>query len=127
MSRSVSVSPATPLPPPEDDTRSLPVVDRDAFMGLERDIGTEGRASLVALFTRETQARLARMALPDVAPSVMSREAHTLKGAASVVCARRLSRRAARCDAHVKRGGVLDSAGLAWLHEAFEAWVQSVR
>jgi HPt (histidine-containing phosphotransfer) domain-containing protein len=101
-------------------------LNQACFAVLSRDIGDDGVRSLTALFARETKARLSRIADEGIEAKTLSREVHTLKGAAGVACAQYLSWRAARLEARLARGGALRPSDIADLSDALDAWADAL-
>ena len=101
-------------------------LNEQCFAVLSRDIGEDGVRSLTALFVRETKARLSRIAAREIEATTLSREIHTLKGAAGVACAQYLSWRAGRLEARLARGGVLRPSDIADLSSALDAWADAL-
>ena len=83
-------------------------------------------AEVVNLFIVETRSRLHRMASPDIDPGRLTREAHTLKGAAGTVCAPRLAGLAAALEARLRAGGSMGPTEVDGLAAAFDAYVTEV-
>ena len=120
---------------PSADATAL---DRDDFSTLIEEIGQDGVAELVTMFSAETEARLETLRRPDIDRVTLGREIHSLKGAAAAACAVALSRLAADLELSLARGGeahVMDFEGLtkayeAWrsrVHQALEEETQTVR
>lgn len=111
-------------------TADAPVDDalcQPDFAALRDGIGEAGVAGLVALFERETIARLGRIGDPGLESATRTREVHTLKGAAGAACALALARRAAALEIRLRQGGILTAEDLPALTQAFEAWREAVR
>jgi hypothetical protein len=103
---------------------ATPVLDQTAMAELLENLGLDGAAELLAVFTADTRARLRRLAAGVTPLTALLREIHTLKGAAGTVCAARLARQAALLEPLVRDRGHLEPAELAALTEAFEAYLQ---
>jgi CheY-like chemotaxis protein/anti-sigma regulatory factor (Ser/Thr protein kinase) len=101
-------------------------LDEHALARLRRDIGADTVTRLLARFTDETHASLARLADPDLDDAARADELHTLKGAAGTVCAPLLSGRAGAFQRLVQRGAPFGAAELAALTDAFAAWRAAV-
>jgi len=120
--------------PPLDDarqsesgrTRPVPL-DMAALEEMIEAIGDDGVAEMVSMFERETRDRLARLADLADEPLVQDREVHTLKGAATTVCAPALADLAVAIELRLKRGGALAPADVAALNEAFCDWLAAVQ
>jgi len=56
----------------------------------------------------------------------LTREIHSLKGAAAALCAVELSRRAARIEVSLRRDETLVHVDVAPLTEAFDTWCAAV-
>jgi HPt (histidine-containing phosphotransfer) domain-containing protein len=97
-------------------------LDRQSFAGLKQDLGDDGVVGLVALFEAETCARLTRIADRRLDRGTLTREVHSLKGAAGTACAVSLARRAAALEMRLNRGEAVEEADLPALTRAFEAW-----
>ncbi len=119
------------LPAPDAGKAAAPLAfDAAALRALGEDIGDDRVAELVDMFQRETRARLQRMqqhmATPGVAPEILVGEAHTLKGAASTVCAPLLCHCAQAIEARLRNGGSMEPGDLAGLTAAFQAFTDAV-
>jgi HPt (histidine-containing phosphotransfer) domain-containing protein len=97
-------------------------VDWKGFAGLKEAIGEDGVARLVAMFEAETSARLIRIADRRLDRGTLTREVHSLKGAAGTACAVWLAGRAAGLEMRLKRGEEVEEVDVSALTEAFEAW-----
>ena len=102
-------------------------LDKQGFDRLTREIGEDGIAELVTMFETETHARLLRIAETTPDRAALTREIHSLKGAAGAACAELLYTRAADLELRLVRGNGLDATDLPRLSEAFEAWRGEVR
>jgi signal transduction histidine kinase/DNA-binding NarL/FixJ family response regulator len=112
-------------PGPGADARDA-ACNENALSTLAEDLGNEGVAEVVNLFIVETKSRLHRMASPDIDPGRLTREAHTLKGAAGTVCAPRLAGLAAALEARLRAGGSMGPTEVDGLAAAFDAYVTEV-
>ena len=101
-------------------------LDHEAFQSLRCEIGADGVAEMVSMFTIETYARLATIGGRSLDQREFVTEVHSLKGAAAAVCATWLSERAAAAEAMLKRDEALTLVDVAPLSEAFEAWRAAV-
>ena len=81
-------APHAPKPPKEDA-----VLDADIFERLRRAITPEGLEEVFTVFLNDTNQRIAAMRNAD--PVTIKKEAHTIKGGASMVGALQISRAAA--------------------------------
>ncbi len=102
-------------------------LDAAGLNAMAEEIGEDGVAELVAMFERETRDRLDRLAEPIADPVLLTREIHTLKGAARTVCAPGLAGLAAAAEQRAKQGAVLGRADHAAMTAAFETWLTAVR
>ncbi len=109
---------------PDQNDRPL---DLRGFARLTDDIGADGVAAVTAAFEAETRDRLSLIADRGLDPVTLTREVHSLKGAAGAVCAVLLSRRAAALEIRLKRGEAMENVDVAALTEAFAAWIEEVR
>jgi len=101
-------------------------LDRDAFGRLGEEIGADSIAGLVMMFEAETRARLLLIADTALDHNALTREVHSLKGAAASLCAVTLSRRAAEIEVGLRQSDTLDHVDVAPLIEAFDAWCMEV-
>ena len=102
--------------------RADDALDRQSFAGLKEDLGEDVVAELVVLFEAETHARLIRIADGRLDHETLTREVHSLKGAAGTACAVALAGHAAALEMRLKRGRSVGEADLPVLTAAFEAW-----
>jgi len=93
--RPVAVTPAPPKPDPKADA----VLDRDIFERLRRAIDPNGLEEVFTVFLNDTHQRIAAMRTAD--PLTIRKEAHTIKGGASMVGALQISRAAAVLESGV--------------------------
>ena len=127
----VASDPRAPAPEPAArPARSAkpvtPPLDRARLAALVEDLEADGVAEMVAAFNEETAARLARLSKRGQEQEVLIRETHTLKGAASTVCADRLAELAAELEQRVIGGGSIGDSDLDALSDAFEAWRRAI-
>jgi CheY-like chemotaxis protein len=101
-------------------------LDRQSLARLKEDIGEDGVAELVAMFEAETRARLTLIADRRLDGVTLTREVHSLKGAAGAACAVSLARLAVALEMRLKRGEGVKEADPPALTEAFEAWRREV-
>ena len=85
-----------------------PALDLAAFDELFDMIGEDGVVEMVGIFETETRRRLSRLAAGDQDATTMSREMHTLKGAAGTVAAPYLAA-LGRTLEHALAGGIAPS------------------
>jgi signal transduction histidine kinase/CheY-like chemotaxis protein/HPt (histidine-containing phosphotransfer) domain-containing protein len=101
-------------------------LDRPGFACLKEDIGEDGVAELVATFEAETRARFILIADRRLDRETLTREVHSLKGAAGTACAMRLTGLAEALETRLKRGEGVEEADVPALIQAFEAWRDAV-
>ena len=89
------ISPSDPRrpPPAPRDPKDDVVIDPDIFERLRRAIDPDGLEEVFSVFFRDTGERIAAMRHAD--PAEIRKEAHTIKGGASMVGALQISRAAA--------------------------------
>jgi CheY-like chemotaxis protein/HPt (histidine-containing phosphotransfer) domain-containing protein len=116
--------PAAIVAPRRD--RTEPALDRASFARLKEDIEEQGVADLIAMFEAETLDRLARIADPHLDRGTLSREVHSLKGAAAAASATLLSRRAADLEIRLEHGEGMNDDDIPALTEALDAWGQEL-
>jgi CheY-like chemotaxis protein len=87
-------APRTPSHDPKEDA----VLDADIFDRLRRAIDPDGLEEVFSVFLKDTHDRIAVMHRAD--PATVRREAHTIKGGASMVGALQIS----RCAAAIESG-----------------------
>ena len=102
-------------------------LDRPGFARLTQEIGEEGVAELLTMFEAETRGRLTLLAGPDLDRLTLTREIHSLKGAAGAACAELLYTRAADLELRLSTDNSLNATDLAALTDAFEAWRREVQ
>ncbi len=107
---------------PPDADQPDEALDRQNLAGLKEDLGEDGVAELVALFEAETVARLTRIADHRLDRPTLTREVHSLKGAAGTAFAVSLARRAAALEVRLNRGEDMEESDMPALTEAFESW-----
>jgi HPt (histidine-containing phosphotransfer) domain-containing protein len=105
-----------------DADRTDEALDRHNLARLKEDLGEDGVAELVALFEAETFARLTRIADHRLDRPTLTREVHSLKGAAGTAFAVSLARRAAALEVRLNRGEDMEESDMPALTEAFESW-----
>lgn len=115
---------AAHAPGPDPGDRAL---DPRGLARLKDEIGADGVADVLAAFEAETRDRLSLIADRRLDPATLTREVHSLKGAAGAACAVSLSRRAAGLEMRLKRGEALQAADVTALTDAFAAWIGEVR
>lgn len=93
--RPVPVSP----PPPKHDPKEDAVLDAAIFERLRRAIDPDGLEEVFTVFLKDTHERIAIMRKAD--PATIKKEAHTIKGGASMVGALQISRAAAVLESGV--------------------------
>jgi signal transduction histidine kinase/CheY-like chemotaxis protein/HPt (histidine-containing phosphotransfer) domain-containing protein len=120
------VIPTTGVIPTAGADRTDEALDRQRFAGLKEAMGEDDVAGLVALFEVETAARLVRIADRRLDRETLTREIHSLKGAAGTACAVCLAGRAAELEMRLRRGEDVTDADLPALTQAFEAWRDKV-
>jgi hypothetical protein len=125
LAPTMAADPAVPIAAVDD--RVEDALCQQDFAALKEAMGEDGVAGLVALFDGETRARLDRIADPQLDHETLTREVHTLNGAAGAACAVVLARHAAAVEMRLKRGEDLAAADLPALTLAFEAWREAVR
>jgi len=86
-------------PPLSDDPKANAVIDADIFDRLRRAITPEGLAEVFSVFLNDTRGRIIAMRSADEA--TIRREAHTIKGGASMVGALQISRAAAAIESGI--------------------------
>jgi HPt (histidine-containing phosphotransfer) domain-containing protein len=86
--------PRVPHDPKEDA-----VLDAEIFERLRRAIDPDGLEEVFSVFLKDTHDRLAAMRNAD--PATIRREAHTIKGGASMVGALQISRAAAAIESGI--------------------------
>ena len=89
-----AAAPAAPKSPKEDA-----VLDPDIFERLRRAITPDGLEEVFTVFINDTHARILAMRTAD--PATIKKEAHTVKGGASMVGALQISRAAAVLESGV--------------------------
>jgi len=95
---------------PSHDPKEDAVLDADIFERLRRAIDPDGLEEVFSVFLKDTHDRIAVMRRAD--PATVHREAHTIKGGASMVGALQISRSAAAIESGIDdpddRGRKLD-------------------
>ncbi len=118
------------LPAPDAGRTEAPAFDAPGLRDLGEQIGNDSVAEMLDMFQHETRARLQlmrqQMATPGIPPDVLLNEAHTLKGAASTVCAPLLYHRAALIEARLRSGATIKPADLEGLTAALQAFTEAV-
>jgi CheY-like chemotaxis protein/HPt (histidine-containing phosphotransfer) domain-containing protein len=90
---------AVPTPPPKPNLKEDSVLDAAIFERLRRAIDPEGLEEVFTVFLKDTHDRIAAMRKAD--PLTIKKEAHTIKGGASMVGALQISRAAAILESGV--------------------------
>ena len=109
-----------PAEPPGD------AFDQAGFARLREDIGEDAVAELVRLFQTDARDMILALGVQSRDPRALEREAHSLKGAASAVCAPALAGAAAAVEQRLARKETVEAAALAGLTQAFDAWRAAV-
>jgi CheY-like chemotaxis protein len=86
-------------PQPSHDPKEDAVLDADIFERLRRAITPDGLNEVFTVFLQDTHDRIAVMRRAD--PATVRREAHTIKGGASMVGALQISRAAAAIESGI--------------------------
>ncbi|HEY1500534.1 MAG TPA: response regulator [Acidobacteriaceae bacterium] len=81
------------------DAKEDAVLDAEIFERLRRAIDPDGLEEVFSVFLKDTHERIAAMRLAD--PATIRREAHTIKGGASMVGALQISRAAAAIESGI--------------------------
>jgi HPt (histidine-containing phosphotransfer) domain-containing protein len=81
------------------DPKADAVIDSDIFERLRRAITPDGLEEVFSVFLKDTRDRIAVMRHAD--PDTIRREAHTIKGGASMVGALQISRSAAAIESGI--------------------------
>ncbi|MGC2300450.1 MAG: response regulator [Acidobacteriaceae bacterium] len=97
--RSALARRAIPAPPPENDHHSSAILDPAIFERLRRAIDPDGLEEVFSVFLNDTHQRIAAMRRAD--PDTVRREAHTVKGGASMVGALQIARSAAAIESGI--------------------------
>jgi CheY-like chemotaxis protein len=97
--RSALARRAIPAPPPENDHHSAVILDPAIFERLRRAIDPDGLEEVFSVFLNDTHQRIAAMRRAD--PGTVRREAHTIKGGASMVGALQIARSAAAIESGI--------------------------
>jgi CheY-like chemotaxis protein/HPt (histidine-containing phosphotransfer) domain-containing protein len=87
------------VPPAENDHHSAVILDPDIFERLRRAIDPDGLEEVFSVFINDTSERIAVMRRAD--PETVRREAHTVKGGASMVGALQIARAAAAIESGI--------------------------
>lgn len=85
--------------PAEDDVHSAVILDPEIFERLRRAIDPDGLEEVFSVFLNDTHERIAAMRRAD--PDIVRREAHTIKGGASMVGALQIARAAAAIESGI--------------------------
>jgi CheY-like chemotaxis protein/HPt (histidine-containing phosphotransfer) domain-containing protein len=87
------------VPPAENDHHSAVILDPDIFERLRRAIDPDGLEEVFSVFLHDTHERIATMRRAN--PDIVRREAHTIKGGASMVGALQIARSAAAIESGI--------------------------
>jgi CheY-like chemotaxis protein/HPt (histidine-containing phosphotransfer) domain-containing protein len=87
------------VPVYSDDPKEHAVLDADIFERLRRAITPDGLEEVFSVFIKDTRDRIALMRAAD--PATIRKEAHTIKGGASMVGALQISRAAATIESGI--------------------------
>lgn len=105
----------------------LPAFDAVHFDALIEMIGEDGTGEMVEIFETETRQRLRRLAAGDLDTTALTREMHTLKGAADTVASPRLAEFGRAFELSARRGGVPEMDHLKAIEAALDAFLRDVR
>jgi CheY-like chemotaxis protein/HPt (histidine-containing phosphotransfer) domain-containing protein len=94
-----ALSDQNPEPPAPHGPKDDLVIDPDIFERLRRAIDPDGLEEVFSVFLRDTSERIAVMRTAD--PATIRKEAHTVKGGASMVGALQISRTAASLESGI--------------------------
>ena len=100
-----------------------PVFDAAEFDALREMIGLDGVDEMVKIFETETRQRLRRLTAGNQDPVTLTREMHTLKGAAGTVAAPRLAALGRAFEHATRNGFVPSSDDLRAIEDALEAFL----
>ena len=101
-------------------------LDVSALTRLKSELGSEGVTQVVNMFIAETRSRFHRLRTDTLDGPTLVREIHTLKGAASTVCAAALAQYAAALEQRLKTGQSMVDADLAALRRSFDDYRDAV-
>jgi HPt (histidine-containing phosphotransfer) domain-containing protein len=104
-----------------------PAFDAMQFDALIEMIGEDGAGEMVEIFETETRQRLRRLAGGDLDTAALTREMHTLKGAAATVASPRLTEFGAAFEQSARRGIAPEAGHLKAIEAALDAFLLEVR
>jgi HPt (histidine-containing phosphotransfer) domain-containing protein len=99
FARRVSPANGAERPRAPHDPKEDAVLDAEIFERLRRAIDPDGLEEVFSVFLKDTHERIA--AMRDADPATIRREAHTIKGGASMVGALQISRAAAAIESGI--------------------------